>query len=158
MRRLLARGFGLHLFRCGAALLARIQISLRFGLARRFGAAALQPARVGFLALIALISSLLPALAATRGSEDAAGVTLLAIALMLPLWSVTVTEWPIALRRVQVSIAILIGVVAVGLNAVFTPAQLGELGETHWRLELLLAFTAAMALRVVPGRLLHERS
>ena len=77
---------------------------------------------------------------------------------MLPLWSVTVTDWPISLRRVQVSIAILIGVVAVGLNAVFTPAQLGELGETHWRLELLLAFTAAMALRVVPGRLLHERS
>ena len=77
---------------------------------------------------------------------------------MLPLWSVTVAEWPIGLRRVQVSIAILIGVVAVGLNAVFTPAQLGELGETHWRLELVFAFTAAMALRVVPARLLQERS
>jgi UDP-glucose 4-epimerase len=127
-------------------------------LAARLAAAALQPARVGFLALIALVSSLLPALAATRGSEDAAGVTLLAIALMLPLWSVTVTEWPISLRRVQVSIAILIGVVCVGLNAVFTPAQLGELGETHWRLEIVLALGAAMALRVVPGRLLQQRS
>jgi hypothetical protein len=82
---------------------------------------------------------------------------LLAITMIVPLWSVTVAEWPIGLRRVQVSIAILIGVVSVGLNAVFTPEQLGELGETHWRSELLFTLAAATALRVVPARLLHER-
>ena len=126
-------------------------------LAARLGAAALQPARIGFLALIALVSSLLPALAATRGGSDATGVTLLAMTLMVPLWSVTVTEWPIPLRRIQASLAILIGVVGVGLAAVFTPEQLGELGEAHWTLEVTLTLVGSSVLRIVPGRLLHER-
>src|SRR3954451_4043561 len=69
-------------------------------LAGRAAAAAVEPSRIGFVALIALVSSLLPALAATRDVGDATGVTLLAVMLMVLLWSVTVTEWPIALRGV----------------------------------------------------------
>jgi UDP-glucose 4-epimerase len=126
-------------------------------IAGRLGAAALQPARIGFVALIALVSSLLPALAATREIGEAAGVTLIAMTLIVPLWAVTVTEWPIPLRRVQASVAILIGVIGVGLAAVFTPAQIGELGEAHRTAEIVLTLLAGSALRIVPGRLLHER-
>ena len=126
-------------------------------LAGRFAAAALQPQRIGFLSLIALVSALLPALAATRQIGDATGVTLVAMTLIVPLWSVTVTEWPIALRRVQTALALLIGVVGVCVATAITPQEIGELGEAHWTAALLLTFLAGTALRVVPGRLLDER-
>ena len=122
-------------------------------LAGRLGAAALQPARLGFAALIALVSSLLPALAATRGIADAAGVTLLAMTLIVPLWSVTVTEWPIHLRRVQGAIAIMIGLLGVGLAATFTPEQLGEVGEAHRTAALVLMLSAGSRCAIVPARL-----
>ena len=61
------------------------------------------------------------------------------------------------LRRVQASIAILIGVIGVGLAAVFTPEQIGELGEAHWTAEIVLTLLSGSALRIVPGRLLQER-
>ena len=69
------------------------------------------------MSLIAVVSSLLPALVSTRQVGDAAGVTLLVVMLMVPLWAITVTEWPLPLRRVQAAIASLIGIVAVGLDA-----------------------------------------
>ena len=127
-------------------------------LAGRFAAAALEPSRIGFVSLIAVVSSLLPALASTREVGAATGVTLLAVMLMVPLWSVTVTEWPLALRRVQAAIALLIGLVAVGLSATLTPEHLGDLGQAHWTAELVFTLLAATALRVVPARLLHQRS
>ena len=122
----------------------------------RAAAAALEPSRIGFVALIALVSSLLPALAATRDVGDATGVTLLAVTLMVPLWSVTVTEWPIPLRRVQAAIAVFIGLIGVGLAATLTPEHLKNLGEAHWTAELTFTLLAATALRVVPARLLPE--
>jgi UDP-glucose 4-epimerase len=126
-------------------------------LAGRLAAAALQPARIGFVSLIALVSAMLPALAATREIGEATGVTLIAMTLMVPLWAVTVTEWPIALWRVQAAIALLIGVIGVGLAATITPEQIGELGEAHWTAALVVTLLAGTALRIVPGRLLDER-
>jgi UDP-glucose 4-epimerase len=127
-------------------------------LASRIAAAALEPSRIGFVALIALVSSLLPVLAATRQVGDATGVTLLAVMLMVPLWSVTVTEWPIALRRVQVTIAVGIGLTGVILAAALTPTQLGDLGEAHWTAALMITLLAGTALRIVPSRLLEDSS
>jgi UDP-glucose 4-epimerase len=124
--------------------------------ASRIAAAALEPSRIGFVALIAIVSSLLPVLAATREVGDATGVTVLAVMLMVPLWSVTVTEWPIPLRGVQVTIAVVIGVIGVGLAAALTPAELGDLGEAHWTSELVLTLLFGTALRVVPTRLLQR--
>jgi UDP-glucose 4-epimerase len=124
--------------------------------ASRIAAAALEPSRIGFVALIALVSSLLPVLAATREVGDATGVTVLAVMLMVPLWSVTVTEWPIHLRGVQVTIAIVIGLIGVGLAAALKPAELGDLGEAHWTSELLLTLLFGTALRIVPTRLLQR--
>jgi hypothetical protein len=126
-------------------------------MAGRAAAAALQPARIGFLSLIALVSSLLPALAATRAIGQASGVTVVAVMLIVPLWAVTVTEWPIGLRRVQAAIALLIGLVGVGLAAAFTPVQIGDIGEAHRTAELILTFFAATALRVVPTRRIPQR-
>jgi UDP-glucose 4-epimerase len=125
-------------------------------LAARGAAAALEPRRIGFVALIALVSSLLPALAATREVGDATGITLLAVMLMVPLWSVTVTEWPIQLRRVQAAIAVVIGLIGVALAATLTPEHLGDIGQAHWTAELTFTFVAASALRIVPARLLQE--
>jgi UDP-glucose 4-epimerase len=125
-------------------------------LAARGAAAALEPSRIGFVALIALMSSLLPALASTRDVGDATGVTLLAVMLIVPLWSVTVTEWPIPLRRVQAAIAVTIGVIGVLLAATLTPEHLGDLGEAHWTAELTFTLLAATALRIVPARLLEQ--
>jgi UDP-glucose 4-epimerase len=126
-------------------------------LAGRIAATALQPARIGALALIALVSALLPALAATREIGEATGVTLVAMTLIVPLWAVTVTEWPIALRRVQTTIALLIGLIGVGLATVISPGQIANIGEAHRTAVLILMFVAATGLRVVPTRLLPQR-
>jgi UDP-glucose 4-epimerase len=125
-------------------------------LAARAAAAAIEPSRIGFVSLIALVSSLLPALASTRDVGDAAGVTLLAVMLMVPLWSVTVTEWPIPLRRVQAGIAVVIGLIGVALAATLTPEHLGDLGQAHWTAETTFTLLAATALHIVPARLLQE--
>jgi UDP-glucose 4-epimerase len=126
-------------------------------LAARAAAAAVEPSRIGFVSLIALVSSLLPALVSTRGAGAATGVTLLAVTLMVPLWSVTVTEWPLPLRRVQAAIAVIIGLVGVALAATLTPEHLGDLGQAHWSAEIAFTLLAVTALRVVPARLLQER-
>jgi UDP-glucose 4-epimerase len=125
-------------------------------LAARIATAALQPARIGLVALIALVSALLPALAATRQIGEATGVTLIAMTLIVPLWAVTITEWPIALRRIQTTIALLIGLIGVSLATVISPEQLGELGEAHWTAAVIVTLLTGTALRVVPGRLLDE--
>jgi UDP-glucose 4-epimerase len=125
-------------------------------LAARAAAAAIEPSRIGFVSLIALVSSLLPALVSTRDVGDAAGVTLLAVMLMVPLWSVTVTEWPIPLRRVQAGIAVVIGLIGVALAATLTPEHLGDLGEAHWTSEMTFTLLAATALHIVPARLLQQ--
>lgn len=127
------------------------------GLATRGAAAALEPSRIGFVSLIALVSTLLPALVSAREIGAATGVTLLAVMLMVPLWSVTVTEWPVQLRRVQAAIALLIGIVGVGLAGTVTPERLGDIGQAHWTAELIFTLLAATALRIVPARLLQER-
>jgi UDP-glucose 4-epimerase len=126
-------------------------------LARRAAAAALEPTRIGFVALIALVSALLPVLASTREIGDATGVTLVAVMLMVPLWSLTVTEWPIPLRWIQAAIAATIGVFGVVLAGTLTPGQIGELGEAHWTGALVFTLLAGTALRIVPSRLLRER-
>jgi len=125
--------------------------------AGRAAAAALEPSRIGFVSLIALVSSLLPALASTREVGAATGVTLLAVMLMVPLWSVTVTEWPVPLRRIQAAIALLFGLIGVGLAATLPPERLGDIGQAHWTSELVFTLLAATALRIVPARLLQER-
>ena len=126
-------------------------------LAGRFATAALEPSRIGFVSLIAVVSSLLPALVSTRQVGDAAGVTLLVVMLMVPLWAITVTEWPLPLRRVQAAIALLIGILAVCMDATLTPEHLGDIGQAHWTAELAFTLVAATALRVVPARLLQQR-
>jgi len=122
-------------------------------LAARLAAGAFEPWRIGFVSLIAVVSSLLPALAATREVGAAAGVTLLAVMLILPLWSVTVVEWPAALRRVPAAIAVLIALVAIVLSSTLTPEHLGDLGQAHWFTVLVVTLLSATALRVVPARL-----
>jgi UDP-glucose 4-epimerase len=145
-----------HAVGAPVATLARRTAGART-IAGRLAAAALQPGRVGLVALIALVSALLPALAATREIGEAFGVTLIAMTLMVPLWAVTITEWPIALRRVQVAITLAIGVIGVGLATVITPEQLGELGEAHRTAALTVTLLSGTALRIVPSRLLDER-
>jgi hypothetical protein len=76
--------------------------------------------------------------------------------LIVPLWAVTITEWPIALRRIQTTIALLIGLIGVSLATVISPEQLGELGEAHWTAAVIVTLLTGTALRVVPGRLLDE--
>ena len=126
-------------------------------LARRAAGAALEPANIGFVALIGLVSALLPVLASTRDIGDATGVTLVAVTLMVPLWSLTVTEWPTTLRWIQAAIAASIGFVGVVLAATLAPNQMGELGEAHWTWALLVMLLAGTTLRIVPGRLQRER-
>jgi hypothetical protein len=77
--------------------------------------------------------------------------------LIVPLWAVTITEWPIALRRIQTTIALLIGLIGVSLATTLSPGQIANIGEAHRTPVLILTFVAATGLRVVPTRLLPQR-
>lgn len=91
---------------------------------------------VGFVASIAIVSTLLPTLTSTHSRADAAGVMTIALLLLLPLWTITTGRpWRPGLQRLQAGTAAAIGLLGVILSATLSPDQLGDVG--HARLAIL---------------------
>jgi UDP-glucose 4-epimerase len=117
------------------------------------------PAAGGAVALIAVASAALSAVLGAREETQAADVTVLALALLLPLWSLTVVVWPPAHRRLQGALAALFGAFSVLLIGVLSSTP-GTGGFHADRLMLVLALSACLtsALHVVPRRLAQSRT
>jgi UDP-glucose 4-epimerase len=117
------------------------------------------PAAGGAVAMIAVASAAVSVVLGAREEAQAADVTALTLALLLPLWSLTVVVWPAAHRRLQGALAALFGAFSVLLLGVISSAPTN--GGFHAdRLMAALALSACLtsALHVVPRKLAQSRT
>jgi UDP-glucose 4-epimerase len=120
-------------------------------LATALGAMTHNPAVGGAVAIIAVISAALAAIIGAREDEEAADVTVLACSLVVPLWILTTTVWPLERRRLQSALTALFGALGVVLLGVVGAAH-GSGGVHPARMTLVVAASACLtsALRLMP--------
>jgi UDP-glucose 4-epimerase len=117
------------------------------------------PVAAGALALIAVLSAAVGVILGAREEAQAADFTILALALLMPLWALTVGEWPTVHRRLQAALTVLFGAFAVVLLGVLSAAP-GTGGVHPARITLAVALSACLtsALRVLPRALAASRA
>jgi UDP-glucose 4-epimerase len=124
---------------------------------RRLGAALRaithNPAAGGAVAIVAVFSAALSAIIGAREEEEAADVTVLACALLVPLWILATAVWPPERRRLQSALAALFGALGVLLLGVVGAAH-DSSGVHPARMTLVVAASACLtsALRMLPRR------
>ncbi|WP_320671841.1 NAD-dependent epimerase/dehydratase family protein [Patulibacter defluvii] len=124
----------------------------------RVAAIARDPLTIGLVSLIAIVSTLLPAVTATHGRADALGVMTLALVLVLPLWAIAAGDWPEALRRAQRTLAASLGVLGVVLSTSLTPEQLADVGRSRATTVTLVLLLAVAVVRGVRARARAEQT
>jgi UDP-glucose 4-epimerase len=125
----------------------------RRALARLAGVAQ-DPVFAGVVALIAVASAAASVILGTPDRAQAADFTVAALALMLPLWSLTVTPWPAEVRRTQAIATVATGLFSVILLGVLSGDGDAQ-GDLHGRGLLSLVILGACLsglLRVLPRR------
>jgi UDP-glucose 4-epimerase len=121
---------------------------------RRLGARLSDPVLAGLLALVAVASAAVSVILSTADNTQTADLTVAALGLMLPLWSLTVTPWPRDLRRTQAATAVTVGLASVVLLEVLSGSGDAR-GDLHGRALLSLVLLTACfgaLLRVLPRR------
>jgi UDP-glucose 4-epimerase len=118
------------------------------------------PAAGGALALAAVASAGLSVVIGAQEEEQSADFIVLTLALLLPLWSLTVVVWPAAYRRLQGALAAFFATFGVLLLGVLSSVADGGGGVHAFRMMLVVALSACLtyALHVVPRRLAESRS
>jgi UDP-glucose 4-epimerase len=122
-------------------------------LARLAGAIS-DPIFAGLAAMIAVASAAVSVTLAATDQAQAAALTVSSLALMLPLWALTVTPWPDRLRRTQALLAAAggaFGVILLGLLSGDGDAQ-GDLHGYGLMWLVILSGCVGAALRIVPRR------
>jgi UDP-glucose 4-epimerase len=112
------------------------------------------PAIVGLVALVAVLSAAAPAILGAQEEAQSADLTLVSLSIVLPLWTLAVVPWPAEHRRRQSGLAALLGVTGVLLLGLLSSGPGG--GSVHAvRIAFVLLVSACLtsALRVVPRRL-----
>lgn len=121
----------------------------------RLAAALADPVLVGIVALIAVASATVSVILGAAQHTQAADFTVLGIAFMLPLWSLTATRWPPEAQRAQGFASLTTaaaGVVVLGLLSGNGEAQ-GDLHGLSVLSLLMISATLSGLLRVVSRRL-----
>jgi UDP-glucose 4-epimerase len=113
----------------------------------------------GAVALIAVASAALSVILGSREEAGAASLTVIALALLLPLCSLTVVMWPEEHRRLQGALALLLGAFGVVLLGVVSSLS-GDAGLHAVRLTFAVVLSAWLtsALWAVPRRLATSRT
>jgi UDP-glucose 4-epimerase len=116
------------------------------------------PAAGGVVAIIAVLSAAFSVIIGSREEAQAADFTVVACALLVPLWSLTVGVWPVEHRRVQGTLAVGLGTFGVLLLALLS-SRPGGGGMHAERMMLVVAVSACVTsgLHVVPRRLAESR-
>jgi len=119
--------------------------------AGRVAHATAEPATVGFIALVAVAAAIIAVL---PGADEpqAASLTFTGLALMLPVWSLTITPWPNAYRSLQKLLISVFALVAVAMLAILSARPSSPFHVSHLLLWLLLCGSVASALQVLPRR------
>jgi UDP-glucose 4-epimerase len=109
------------------------------------------PAIAGLVALIAVTSATVSVVVGSREETQGVDFAVIGVALLLPLWPLTVAVWPRERQRLQCSLIALLGAFDVLLLGLLSSGSGG--GGVHaMRVGLVLALSAclAAALRVLP--------
>jgi len=115
----------------------------------RLADVAREPLPAGLVALIAVLSCLLPLWQAADGPEQASRVSTVGLAAIMPLAALTFARWPAELRRVQ---AALCAGLAATLIAVLGFAGVDHVaGLGHWHPVWLLAISSAISALAAVG-------
>jgi UDP-glucose 4-epimerase len=120
--------------------------------AGRMAHAVSEPASVGFAALVAVAAAIVSVILGTSEESQAATLTFTGLALMLPVWSLTMTPWPTEHRRLHTALIALFGIAAVGILGMLSSRSPGPFHVRHVLLWLLLCGSVASALQVLPRR------
>jgi UDP-glucose 4-epimerase len=120
--------------------------------AGRMAHAVSEPATVGFAALVAVAAAIVAVILGTAEESQAATLTFTGLALMLPVWSLTMTPWPAARRRLHTVLIAAFAVAAVGILGLLSSRSPGPFHVRHVLLWLLLCGSVASALQVLPRR------
>jgi hypothetical protein len=122
--------------------------------ATRLATVAGDPLYVGAAALIAVASAAVSAILGTADDTRAANCLVVALALLIPLWSLTASAWPVDRRRLQAAVVALGGAASVVvLGLVSSDTDVGTLHPSRVLLLLLASAAATGVLRAVPRRL-----
>jgi UDP-glucose 4-epimerase len=117
------------------------------------------PVVVGIVGLIAVASAAVSVILGASEETQSADFTVVASAILLPLWALTVVPWPTEYRRRQIGLTAVLALAGVLLLGVLSSAPGG--GGVHaLRIAVVVALSACVtsALRVVPRRLTDARS
>jgi UDP-glucose 4-epimerase len=121
--------------------------------ARRMAAVAAEPAAVGFAALVAVAAVTVAVIIGSNEESKAASLTFTGLALLLPIWSLTMTGWPAQRRRLHLLLIALCGLVAVGLMGILSSRAPGPFHPVNSLAWLVLCGSLASALQALPRRL-----
>jgi UDP-glucose 4-epimerase len=122
--------------------------------ATRLATVAGDPLYVGAAALIAVASAAVSAILGTADDTRAANCLVVALALLIPLWSLTASAWPVDRRRLQAAVVALGGAASVVvLGLVSSDTDVGTLHASRVLLLLFASTAATGVLRAVPRRL-----
>ncbi|QEC49850.1 NAD-dependent epimerase/dehydratase family protein [Baekduia soli] len=118
----------------------------------RLASGATDPVYAGTVALLAVLAATLAVLLGTEGDDRITAIAIIGGALLVPLWSLTATEWPAAVHRAQ---ALGIGLLAVLSVLLLGAIDSGDLavGRAHVLETVVLSGLLTSALHVVPRRL-----
>jgi UDP-glucose 4-epimerase len=125
--------------------------------ATRLATVAADPLYVGAAALIAVASAAVSAILGTADDARAANCLVVALALLIPLWSLTSAAWPIDRRRLQAAFVAFGGAASVVvLGLVGSDTDMGTLHPSRVLLLMVVSAAATGVLRAVPRRLASD--
>jgi UDP-glucose 4-epimerase len=126
--------------------------------ATRLATVGADPLYVGAAALIAVASAAISAILGTADDARAANCLVVALALLVPLWSLTAVSWPADRRRLQAAVAAFGGAASVVVLGLVSSDTDGALHPSHVLFLLLVSAAATGVLRTVPRRLAGDSS
>ena len=108
---------------------------------------------LGFAALIAVVAVTVAVIIGSHEESKAASLTFTGLAMLLPLWSLTMTTWPDARRWLHIGLIATCAFCAVallGLLSARTPGPFHPVNSLAW---LVLCGSLASAFQALPRRL-----
>src|SRR4051794_5509673 len=121
--------------------------------AGRMAHAAAEPMMLGFAALVAVVAVTVAVIIGSHEESKAASLTFTGLAMLLPLWSLTMTTWPEGRRRLHAGLiagCAFVAVALLGLLSARAPGPFHPVNSLAW---LVLCGSLATAFLALPSRL-----
>src|SRR3954452_20590520 len=117
---------------------------------RHMAAVAGEPVTVGFATLVAVAAVTVAVIIGSNEESKAGSLTFTGLALLLPIWSLTMTAWPAGRRRLHLVLIALCGLVAVRLMGILSSRAPGPFHPVNSLAWLVLCGSLASALQALP--------